>query len=119
MLLDDLQERGLLETTVVLVLGEFGRTADLNFSKGRDHWPECWSVTLTGGGIQGGQVIGASDERGAYVADRLISIGDVHATTYKAMGIDWHKEYMHPVGRSVKIANALNDQTGQPIPELI
>ena len=118
-LLEDLDQRGLLESTLVVVLGEFGRTPDINFDGGRDHWPECWSVVLAGGGIKGGQVVGASDERGAYVAERMVTMGDIHATLYKALGIDWHKEYMHPVGRPVKIANSINDQTGKPLQELI
>jgi len=118
-LLEDLDQRGLLESTLVIVMGEFGRTADKNPYHGRDHWPECWSMALAGGGIRGGQVIGASDERGAYVAERKTSVGDLYATIYKAMGIDWHKEYMHPIGRPIKIANAFGDETGTPIPELI
>jgi uncharacterized protein (DUF1501 family) len=118
-LLEDLSERGLLESTVVLVMGEFGRTPHVNPGKGRDHWPDCWSVALGGGGIQGGQVIGASDERAAYVADRMVSIGDLYATLYKALGIDWTKTYMSPVGRPVYIANTLDDKAGDPIKELI
>ena len=66
-----------------------------------------------------GQVIGASDERGGEVAERLVSIGDLYATIYKAMGIDWRKEYPSPIGRPVKIANAIGDRTGQVIEELI
>ena len=118
-LLEDLDQRGLLESTVVIAMGEFGRTADISPNLGRDHWPECWSMALGGGGIRGGQVVGASDERGAYVADRMTSIGDLYATVYKAMGIDWNKFYMHPIGRPIKIATALDDETGVPIPELI
>ena len=72
-------------------------------------WPECWSVAMTGGGIQPGRIVGASDERGAYVADREVHIGDIHATIYKAMGIDWHKEYMHPIGRPI------NEQTTEQV----
>jgi hypothetical protein len=64
-------------------------------------------------------VVGASDERGAYVAERTISMGDLYATIYKALGIDWTKEYMSPIGRPVKIANSLDDETGKPIEELI
>ena len=64
-------------------------------------------------------MFGASDERAAYVAERMISMGDVFATTYKTLGIDWHKEYMHPIGRPIKIANAIDDKTGVPIEELI
>ena len=118
-LLEDLDQRGLLESTVVLVLGEFGRTPHINPNLGRDHWPECWSVALAGGGIRGGQVVGASDERGAYVADRMVTMGDLFATIYKAFGIDWTKTYMHPIGRPVKIANSIDDETGEPISELL
>jgi len=117
--LEDLKQRGLLESTVVIAMGEFGRSPHLNSKSGRDHWPHCWSLVLGGGGIQGGRIVGASDERGAYVADRMISMGDVYATIYKAFGIDWHKEYMSPIGRPVKIANAISDRTGEPIKELI
>ncbi len=118
-LLDDLEDRGLLESTLVVVTGEFGRTPEKNPYEGRDHWPGCWSTVLAGGGINGGQVIGSTDEQGAFVADRPISVGDLHATIYKAMGIDWTKEYMHPVGRPIKIANNTDDETGVPIPEIV
>ena len=118
-LLDDLEQRGLYESTVVVAMGEFGRTPDHNPNLGRDHWPNCWSLVLGGGGIQGGRVVGASDEHGAYVADRRVSIGDLYATVYKALGIDWHKEYMTPIGRPVKIANSINDTTGEPVSELL
>ena len=118
-LLEDLEQRGLLESTLVIVTGEFGRTAHHNSKLGRDHWPHCWSLALAGGGIQGGQVVGASDERGAFVAERRVTMGDLYATIYKALGIDWHKEYMTPIGRPVKIANSIDDETGQPLSELI
>lgn len=118
-LLDDLHQRGLLDETVVVVLGEFGRTAHINVRYGRDHWPECWSIAMAGGGIKGGQTVGASDERGAYVAERMVTMGDIFATIYSALGIDWHKEYMHPIGRPVKIANSIDDTTGQPIAKLL
>ena len=100
-------------------MGEFGRTAHINVNLGRDHWPECWSVAVAGGGIRGGQVVGASDERGAYVADRMVTMGDLLATIYKAFGIDWEKTYMHPIGRPIKIANSINDKTGVPLHELL
>jgi hypothetical protein len=118
-LLDDLDQRGLLDSTIVVAMGEFGRTDDLNPDGGRDHWCHCWSTVLGGGGIRGGQVVGASDGRGAYPAERMVTVGDLHATIYKALGIDWTKEYMHPIGRPIKIANSLNDMTGTPIKELI
>jgi hypothetical protein len=118
-LLDDLSDRGLLETTIVLAMGEFGRTPFVNPELGRDHWPTCWSLAIGGGGIKTGQIVGASDEQGAQVAQRPIGMGDIFATIYKAFGIDWTKEYETPVGRPVKIANALDDETGKPLDELI
>ncbi|MBM3801347.1 MAG: DUF1501 domain-containing protein [Acidimicrobiia bacterium] len=118
-LLEDLEQRGLLESTVVLAMGEFGRTPTLNPGYGRDHWNHCWSLVLGGGGIKGGQVIGASDEKGAYVAERMVTMGDIYATIYKAFGIDWEKTYMHPIGRPMKIANSIDDMTGTPMKELI
>ena len=117
-LLEDLEQRGLLDSTLVIAMGEFGRTAELNSKLGRDHWQYCSSVVMCGGGIQGAQVVGASDERGAYVVDRQVTIGDLFATIYKALGINWTKEYMTPSGRPVKIANSLQDVTGEPLREL-
>lgn len=117
-LLEDLSARGLLESTVVLVTGEFGRTPAINPNRGRDHWPDCWSLLVGGGGINGGRIVGASDDRGAYVADRPVSTGDLYATIYKAMGIDWTKTYMSPAGRPVYIANGFEDKMGEPIEEL-
>jgi hypothetical protein len=118
-LLEDLEQRGMLDSTLVIVMGEFGRTPDISPNLGRDHWPECWSMALAGGGIRGGQVIGESDERGAYVADRMVTIGDLYATVYKAFGIDWRHEYMHPIGRPIKIASSINGAQGMPIEELV
>ena len=118
-LLEDLEERGLLESTVVIAMGEFGRTPHINPGMGRDHWPNCWSLVVGGGGIRGGQVIGASDERGANVVERLTTIGDLFATVYKAFGIDWTKTYMTPIGRPIKIANSIDDETGVPIEGLV
>jgi Protein of unknown function (DUF1501) len=118
-LLDDLDERGLLDSTVVLAMGEFGRTPFVNPDLGRDHWPTCWSLALGGGGVKGGQIIGSSDEKGANVASRATSMGDIFATIYKAFGIDWTKEYDTPIGRPIKIANSLDDETASPIAELL
>jgi hypothetical protein len=118
-LIDDLVERGLYDSTIVIVMGEFGRTPYVNPGLGRDHWPICWSIALGGGGLRTGQTVGKSDERGAYAVERQVSLGDVFATVCKAMGIQWDKEYMTPVGRPIKIANSLNDTTGEPIKELV
>jgi uncharacterized protein (DUF1501 family) len=117
-LLEDLHQRGMLDSTIVIALGEFGRTPTINPGRGRDHWPDCWSLALGGGGIQGGRVVGASDGQGAYVAERPVSIGDLFATVYQAMGIDWEKRYMSPLGRPVYIANGFDDKGGAPIKEL-
>ncbi len=111
-LLDDMEQRGLLETTLVLAMGEFGRTPKINHSAGRDHWPGVFSIAAAGAGVPHGQVIGSSDERAGEPKDRPVSIEDLGATVYKKLGIDYTKEY-HTNGRPVKI----NDQ-GQPIPEL-
>jgi uncharacterized protein (DUF1501 family) len=87
-LLDDLEQRGLLDTTLVVWMGEFGRTPKINADAGRDHWPGCYSVLLAGGGVRGGQVIGSSDAIGAYPKDRPTTPADIHATMYAALGYD-------------------------------
>jgi hypothetical protein len=101
-LLEDLEQRGLLATTLVLVIGDFGRTPKINFSGGRDHWPRGFSVALAGAGICGGVVVGRSDAHAAEPADRPVTIEDLGATVYKALRIDAHKEY-HANGRPVRI----------------
>ncbi len=117
-LIDDLVARGLYDETIVIAMGEFGRTPEINPGLGRDHWPQCWSLALGGGGLNTGLVVGESDERAANCLTRPISIGDLFATVYKAMGINWHQEYMTPVGRPIKIANSFEDSTGEPVHEL-
>jgi hypothetical protein len=111
-LLADLEQRRLLSTTLVLVVGDFGRTPKINFSGGRDHWPRVFSVALAGAGIQGGAVIGKSDSMAAEPADRPVTIEDLGATIYKALRIDWTKDY-HANGRPIKI-----NKGGQPVREL-
>jgi hypothetical protein len=86
-LIEELRERGLYESTVVVAMGEFGRSPQINASGGRDHWPHCWSIVLGGGGIKGGQIVGASDEIGAYPSERPATPAEVVATLYTAMGI--------------------------------
>jgi hypothetical protein len=85
-LLEDLEQRGLLQDTLVAMLGEFGRTPTIS-KQGRDHWPHCYSAMLTGGGVRGGTVYGASDQHGAYVKDRPVSPEDFGATLLSALGI--------------------------------
>jgi uncharacterized protein (DUF1501 family) len=118
-LMEDLKQRGLYESTIVLVTGEFGRTPVINPKNGRDHWPEAWSLAVGGGGIAGGRIVGATDERGAAVTEKPVSTGDLYATIYKALGIDWTKTYMSPIARPVYIANGFDDVPGNPISELI
>ena len=86
-LLEDLSERGLLPTTMVMATGEFGRTPHINAAGGRDHWPGCWTIPVAGGGIQGGQVIGSSDAIGAAPQDRPVTPMEVAATIYHGLGI--------------------------------
>jgi uncharacterized protein (DUF1501 family) len=118
-LMEDLKQRGLYESTIVIATGEFGRTPVINPKLGRDHWPEAWSIVLGGGGIAGGRIVGATDERGAAVTEKPVSTGDLYATVYKAMGIDWTKTYMSPIARPVYIANGFDDTPGNPLTELI
>jgi hypothetical protein len=86
-LLEDLSARGLLDETLVVMLGEFGRTPKINKTAGRDHWGACQSIVLAGGGIRGGQVFGASDAHAAYPKNNPVSPEDVIATMYHALGI--------------------------------
>jgi uncharacterized protein (DUF1501 family) len=112
-LLDDLEERGLLETTLVVWMGEFGRTPKINADAGRDHWPGCYTVVLAGGGIRGGQVIGASDSIGAYPSERATTPADIHATMYTALGYNVREiSYQSSDGRPIALTE------GAPITEL-
>lgn len=111
-LLEDLEQRGLLETTLVLVIGDFGRTPKVNFSGGRDHWPGAFSVALAGAGIQGGAVIGETDAHASEPISRPVRIEDLGATVYEALGIDYRKNY-HANGRPIAI-----NKEGQPVKEL-
>ncbi|MEX2186163.1 MAG: DUF1501 domain-containing protein [Pirellulales bacterium] len=89
-LLDDLAERGLLDSTLVVWMGDFGRTPAINGKAGRDHWPQCYSMVLAGGGIRGGQVVGESDNTGGVPRSRPLTPADIHATMFKTLGHDPH-----------------------------
>lgn len=102
-LLEDLAARGLLDETLVILMGEFGRTPKLNPRGGRDHWPRAFSVALAGGGVRGGQVIGASDSRGETPADRPVTPADLAATIYTLLGIDPARELHTADGRPVRV----------------
>jgi hypothetical protein len=96
-LLQDLEERGQLQDTLVIWMGEVGRTPNINNRAGRDHFISAWTVVLAGGGIKGGQVYGASDADGKTVKDNPVSEGDLFATIYKALGINYRTKHYHGV----------------------
>lgn len=112
-LLNDLQERGMLETTLVAIVSEFGRTPKINAQAGRDHWSDVFSIMLTGGGLKTGQVLGTSNARAEIPHDRPIHYNDVLATIYRQLGVATDRVFMH-AGRPVPIL-----YHGTPIPELI
>lgn len=103
-LVDDLAARGLLDSTLVVALGEFGRTPRINGAAGRDHWPDCFSVVLAGGGVQGGAVWGASDASGAYPARDPVGTGDLAATLFWRFGVDPATEIRDFTGRPFRLA---------------
>jgi hypothetical protein len=113
-LIKDLNDRGLLKNTMVLWMGEFGRTPKVNGNNGRDHYPRAWSLAMAGGGIQGGRVVGATDRDGVEVKDRPVTVPDLFATVYSAMGVDFTKKNHSPLGRPI----ALSDN-GVPVKELL
>ena len=112
-LIDDLQERGLLQQTLVVCVGEFGRTPKINGENGRDHFPDVFSALLAGGGINVGQVLGESSEDGGEIKNRPVTIPDFHATLFTAMGLEISKDYFAPDGRLLKLT-----ENGRPITEL-
>ncbi len=107
-LITDLKRRGLLEKTLVIWMGEFGRAPRVNAHRGRDHYPEAFSAVLAGGGIQGGQVVGKTNEAGTEVVDRPVSVNDLFRTIYRTLKIDADHENFCPTGRSVKLVNGGN-----------
>ncbi|MEO8663552.1 MAG: DUF1501 domain-containing protein [Bryobacteraceae bacterium] len=104
-LMEDLSQRGLMDSTLVVVSGEFGRTPKINAGGGRDHWPRVFSVLLAGAGIKGGQVYGSSDASGGDPQDNPVSVEDLTATIYDRLGMDPTKEYHAPNGRPVRLSN--------------
>ena len=112
-LIGDLGVRGMLDDTLVVWMGEFGRTPSVNARGGRDHFPQAFSVAMAGGGVRGGQVIGRTTDNGAAIADRPVTVGDLHATFCRSLGIDPGHEYVSPLGRPMRIV----DQ-GSPVDEV-
>ena len=102
-----------MDTTLVVCMGEFGRTPKINKEAGRDHWGHVASLVWAGGGVKPGRVIGSSDDQGAYVTDRPIRPSDVAATIYQAVGVDPSRHLVTPENRPVAILDE-----GSPISEL-
>jgi hypothetical protein len=112
-LVKDLVDRGMWQNTVVVWLGEFGRTPRINQNNGRDHWGRCWSIVMGGGAIKGGQSYGATSKDGMDIADKPCSIGDVFATLYKGLGVDPTTQVRDNLGRPLAIAD------GKPLPGIV
>ena len=113
-LITDLKQRGMLDRTLVIWMGEFGRTPRINARGGRDHYPRAFNVALAGGGVRGGQVIGETDAGGVEVTDRPVLVSDLFRTIYTTLGIDADHENMSRIGRPIKIVDG-----GQVIKELL
>ncbi len=112
-LMRDLRERSLLKNTVVVWMGEFGRTPRINQNTGRDHWARCWSVVVGGGTIKGGQTYGSTSDDGMDIKDSPCSIGDLFATVFKGLGIDPATQVRDNLGRPLPIAE------GKPLKGLV
>ena len=114
-LMADLKARGLLDSTLIVWMGEFGRTPVVNQQRGRDHFPNAWSAVLAGGGIKGGQAIGRTSADGTTVEDRPVSTPDLLATVCRAVGVDPEKQNPSNVGRPIRIV----DKSAEPIAEVL
>jgi hypothetical protein len=112
-LITDLDQRGMLDSTLVICLGEFGRTPKVNKDAGRDHWPGAMSVLMAGAGIPGGQIVGATDPKGYFAAENIYSPEDFAVSLYTKLGIDPHQVLHTTTGRPVHLVNG-----GKPIKEL-
>ena len=110
----DLEERGLLNETLIVVTSEMGRTPRINGNAGRDHWTNCYGSLLAGAGIRGGTVYGASDSQAAYVHDKPVRPADIVATIYRTLGIDPATRVPDQTGRPVEIS-----QGGSEISEVL
>jgi uncharacterized protein (DUF1501 family) len=114
-LMEDLKTKGLLDTTLVIWMGEFGRTPRINPNKGRDHWANSWSTVLGGGGIKGGQVVGKTSADGGTVTERKVSVPDLLATVCQALGLDATKQNNSNVGRPIRLV----EPGAEPIKEVL
>ena len=114
-LMGDLKDRGLLDTTTIVWMGEFGRTPKINQGKGRDHFANAWSTVIAGGGVKGGQAIGKTSKDGTTVEDRPTTSGDLMATVCKVLGLNPEKTNMSNVSRPIPLA----DRTANAVTEVI
>ena len=114
-LIEELRDRGRLQDTLIVWMGEFGRTPKINPQGGRDHYPQVWSTVLTGGGIHGGQVVGKTSADGMTVEDRPVVIPDLLATICQGLGIDPLKSNISNVGRPIRLV----DPAAQPLKEVV
>jgi hypothetical protein len=114
-LMEDLRDRGLLEDTLIVWMGEFGRTPRINPQQGRDHFNTAWTTVLAGGGIRGGRLVGRTSADGQTIEDRPVSVGDFLATICGALGIDPTKQNMSNVGRPIRLV----ENNSRPIQEII
>ncbi len=114
-LMQDLKDRGLLDSTLIVWMGEFGRTPRVNAGAGRDHYPQAWSAVLAGGGVRGGQAVGRTSADGMRVEDRPTSAPDLLATVCKVLGIDPLKSNPSNVGRPIRIV----DKDARPLDEIV
>jgi uncharacterized protein (DUF1501 family) len=110
-LVRDLVDRSMWQNTVLLWMGEFGRTPRINQNNGRDHWARCWSVVVGGGALRGGQAYGSTDQDGMAVAENPVRVQDLFATVYRALGIDPTVQVRDPIGRPFNISGT----NGRPI----
>jgi hypothetical protein len=113
-LIEDLFQRGMLDSTMVASLSEFGRTPKVNPTGGRDHWPQCWTVSFAGGGVKGGRAVGRSDDIGAYPAEKPVQPKEIVATIFHSLGLDLDAHLPGPQGRPFPLV----DFGTQPIREL-
>ncbi|MEO2035749.1 MAG: DUF1501 domain-containing protein [Planctomycetaceae bacterium] len=113
-LVNDLEQRGLLDSTLVLMMGEFGRSPVINKEAGRDHWTNVMSMVVAGGGLNHGQVIGSTDDRGGAIESGIVRPQDLAASTFRHLGIDLNSHWINNQGRPIPIVEA----GGRPIPEL-
>jgi hypothetical protein len=114
-LIDDLKQRGLLDSTLIVWMGEFGRSPKINKQKGREHFPDAWSTALCGGGIKGGAVVGKTSEDGTKIEERPVTVPDFLATVCTALGIDPTKQNESNLGRPIRIV----ELSGKPITEIL